>query len=141
MHFTACENYRSIEFQSFNDRIPFISYPSGHIFLVWLCAKICSRHFINISFVKHLQMVLFAIASMLFSSFIFVLFWKHKIGGWLSRLIIPLFTVALWILLPVNAWYMPNVFFTDQSVIFYVMLFLFLEELIYIPELREHKYL
>lgn len=141
MHFTACENYRSIEFQSFNDRVPFISYPSGHIFLVWLCAKICGRDFINISFVKHLQMVLFAIESMLFSSFIFVLFWKYRIGGWLSRIIIPLCTVALWMLLPVNAWYMPNVFFTDQSVILYVMLFLFLEELIYIPEVRLHSHL
>ncbi|MCR5343090.1 MAG: hypothetical protein K6E70_06995 [Butyrivibrio sp.] len=139
MHFTACENYRSIEFQSFNDRIPFISYPSGHIFLVWLCAKLCGRSFINISFVKHLQMVLFAIESMLFSSFIFVLLLKHRIGSWLSRIIIPACTVVLWMLLPVNAWYMPNVFFTDQSVIFYVMLFLFLEELIYVPELKEHK--
>lgn len=140
MHFTACENYRSIEFQSFNDRIPFISYPSGHIFLVWLCAKISGRHFINISFVKHLQMVLFALESMLFASFIFVLFWKHKIGGWYSRLIIPVCTVVLWMLLPVNAWYLPNVFFTDQSVIFYVMLFLFLEELVFIPDLKQHKY-
>ncbi|WP_408069716.1 hypothetical protein [Butyrivibrio sp. JL13D10] len=140
MHFTACENYRSIEFQSFNDRIPFISYPSGHIFLVWFWAKLLGKSFINISFVKHLQMILFAIESMLFSSFIFVLFWKHNIGRWLSRIIIPVCTVVLWMLLPVNAWYMPNVFFTDQSVIFYVMLFLFLEELIYTPEIRMHSY-
>ena len=140
MHFTACENYRSIEFQSFNDRVPFISYPSGHIFLVWLCAKIFGRTFINISFVKHLQMILFVIESLLFSSFIYVLLWKHKIGSTISRVLIPTATVVLWMLLPVNAWYLPNVFFTDQSVLLYVMLFLFLEELLYIPELKSHKY-
>ncbi|WP_026526223.1 hypothetical protein [Butyrivibrio sp. VCD2006] len=140
MHFTACENYRSIEFQSFNDRVPFISYPSGHIVLVWLCAKLFGRSFINISFVKHLQMVLFAIESLLFSSFIYVLLWKHKIGSAISKLIIPTATVVLWMLLPVNAWYLPNVFFTDQSVLLYVMLFLLLEELLYIPELKSHKY-
>ncbi|WP_026498423.1 hypothetical protein [Butyrivibrio sp. WCD2001] len=139
MHFTACENYRSIEFQSFNDRVPFISYPSGHIVLVWLCAVLSGRSFINISFVKHLQMILFAIESLLFSSFIFVLFWKHRIGSNLSRILISVSTVALWMLLPVNAWYLPNVFFTDQSVLLYVMLFLFLEELLYMPELRAKK--
>lgn len=140
MHFTACENYRSIEFQSFNDRIPFISYPSGHIVLVWLCAKLFGRSYINISFVKHLQMLLFAIESLLFSSFIFVLLWKHKIGSAISRMVIAVSTVALWMLLPVNAWYLPNVFFTDQSVLLYVMLFLLIEELLYIPDLKTHKY-
>ncbi|WP_026509026.1 hypothetical protein [Butyrivibrio sp. LC3010] len=140
MHFTACENYRSIEFQSFNDRVPFISYPSGHIVLVWLCAKLAGKSMINISFVKHLQTVLFAIESLLFSSFIFILLWKHKIGSLLSDAIISVSTVVLWMLLPVNAWYLPNVFFTDQSVIFYVMIFLLLELLLYTPQLKNHKY-
>ncbi|WP_029323742.1 hypothetical protein [Butyrivibrio sp. AE3004] len=140
MHFTACENYASVEFQSFNDRIPFISYPSGHIVLVFLCAKLTGKSMINISFVKHLQMILFAIESLLFSGFIFVLLWKHKIGSYLVRTLISVSTVVLWMLLPVNAWYLPNVFFTDQSVIFYVMIFLFLELLMSIPAIKEHKY-
>ncbi|MBQ3790732.1 MAG: hypothetical protein II800_07350, partial [Lachnospiraceae bacterium] len=130
LHFTAYENFDSVEFATLSERVPFISYPYAHTVLVYLAAKLCGRQEIDISFVKHLQMILFAVETLLFAGYLRLLLARFGRTGPGGRMLITVSSTVLWILLPVNAWYLPNVFFTDQTVLLFVMALLYLEELL-----------
>ncbi|MBO5565267.1 MAG: hypothetical protein J5935_06610 [Lachnospiraceae bacterium] len=131
LHFTNYENYDSIEFNTLDERSPFVSYPDNNTLIVYLPAKLLGRTEIDISFLKHFQMILFAIEAVLVSWLLLLILYengyRHKAGLFLA----PVAGAGLWCLFPVNAYYLSNVFFADQSVLIFVTAFLFLDYLLH----------
>ena len=126
-HFTYYESFDSIEFTTLEERTPYLSYPTGNIFMVYMAAKLLGREHIDISFLKHYGMALYMLDTLLFAVFIYA-FLSHFGGiSYRSRLIITYIAPLMWILMPANTWYLSNIYWADQAVILFVMLFLLLE--------------
>ncbi len=125
-HFTCYESFPSVEFQSYDARTPYISYPTGSTFLVFAAAKILGKVHIGISFLKKYQLLLYLAEALFFSVFLYCWLTDFEVKERVKAAVVYV-TVLSWILLPVNVWYLANVYFADQAVIFFVMLFLLCE--------------
>ena len=80
LHFTNMEMFPSAELPTFDDRGPYVSYPTGVTFMVWTAAKICGKTHIDVSFLKHFQLLMYGIESLMLSVlvYIFCRFFKIK---------------------------------------------------------------
>lgn len=138
LKFTNFESFDSIEFNSLYERAPYVSYPTGTTFFVWLFAKLFGRAGIDITFLKTFQMFCFGISSAFFAGFIYVLISRTTELPEKVKILISIIQTLLWMILPNNAWYLCNIYFADQCIIMWVMIFIFLE---YIEswELVKHK--
>lgn len=125
--FTLYESFDSIEFNSLMERTPYVSYPTGSTLLVYLAAKVCGYSHIDISFLKHFQVILFAIEAILLAVFIYV--WLSQIGykSEKGKTLISVISSISWVLLPESIYFLSNVFWADQCVILWVMAFLLVE--------------
>lgn len=128
LHFTNYEYFPSVEHQSLESRRPYVSYPTGVTYMVWQAAKICGVSRIDISFLKHYQLILYAIETMIITLLLYVLVLRFKKNAYSSALYAFALTL-FWMTLPVNNWFMTNIFWTDIAVLFWVILFLFLESI------------
>ena len=136
LHFTCYEYFDSIEFHSLSERYPYVSYPSGSTFLIWILAKLMGRQHIGISFLKHVQAVFLSI-EMLAAAFFTCCLLRHS--GFVRKaenMIISVATAVFWLYLPGTAWYLSNILFADQVVILHIMLFILLE---YINDVAENS--
>lgn len=127
LRFTCYEYFDSIEFHTLSERCPYISYPSGSTFLIWLMAKLMGRTHIGISFLKHVQAV-FLCMEVLVAAFFSWLFLTHLgFSRRIEKLAISLGVAITWMYLPGTAWYLSNVLWSDQVIILYIMVFMLLE--------------
>ena len=131
LHFTAYENFPSIEFASLEDRTPFISYPSEHTLLVYLAARAAGRTEIDISFLKHFQLLLFALEALVLGLFLYIFMLDIGYRSRAGRIVFAAAGAILWTLFPVNTYYLANIFFTDQSVIFWLFWFILTDYMIH----------
>ncbi len=129
LHFTSYENFNSIEFNDMNERSPYISYPTGEVFFVYIAARILGCNRIDISFLKHFQMICYGVEVLLFSGFIYIFLSGIGMKREWEKVAVSLSLAIMWISIPGNVWFMANVYFADQCVILWVMLFLFIEYL------------
>ena len=127
LHFVNFESPDSIEFNSLSERGPYISYPSGCTLFVYCAAKLAGKRRVTISFLKHFQMLCFWLEVMLLAIFVCRFLARNRAVSEMERFLIALATATFWSWLPVNAWYLANVYFADQCVILFVMAFLLLE--------------
>lgn len=136
LHFTNYEAFPSIEFSTMEDRTPYVSYPTGVTWMVWSAAKICGRSRIDVSFLKHYQMLLYAIENILMTLLIYVIVSKIVASAStddkqssLTAVIVAYIISLFWMTLPVNNWFMTNIFWTDIAVLFWVIAFWLLESI------------
>ena len=127
LHFINFESPNSIEFNDLEERCPYISYPSGSTLFVYIFARLFGKTQIDISFLKHLQNVLFLLEILLFAIFVYRFLGKIGIKSDVERSVVSLFSAGFWMWLPTNVWYLANIYFTDQCVILFVMAFLLVE--------------
>jgi len=126
--YTMLEQPRSIEAQTVQSRSLYISYPTGTVLLTYGIAKTLGYSQINMKFVKIVGTVFFMLDALLIGLLIY-LFFVHivKLKSEYGNLILSIFLSFLWISIPSNVYYLKNVFFSDQLVLFFVYLFLLLE--------------
>lgn len=127
LHFTNMEVFPSVETPDFNDRGPYVSYPTGSTFMVWSAAKLCGRTHIDISFLKCYQLFLFGIESVFITLFAYVFCSRMSVFEEKTKIIISSLISILWMTMPVNNWFLANIFWTDMAVIFWVILYVLLE--------------
>lgn len=129
LHYTCYEDYHSAEFSDLSMREPYVSYPTGSTLFVYVIARLAGVEKIGISFLKHLQWILLGLEMILFALFVYLFVSKQLIRCSSEKIFIAVSLATVWCCMPGNVWYMANVFFADQCVIFWVMLFLLLEYL------------
>ena len=127
LSFVNYESPASIEFNNNTERGPYISYPSGCTLFVYIAAKISGNSAIDISFLKHLQMICFWIETLLFGLFVYGFLGRNNVKSEFEKIIASFATASLWLLLPINVWYLANIYFADQCVTLFVMAFLIIE--------------
>ena len=131
LHFTSYESYPSIEFNSTADRTPYVSYPPGTVGFTYCIAGIFHKKHIDVGFIKRLQFCLFLLECILWGIFVFLLLDLLKLHNNLTKLITGVLTSSVYMLYPANAWYLLNIFYADQLVLFYATIFFLIELLRY----------
>lgn len=127
LSFVNYESPASIEFNNVTERGPYISYPSGCTLFVYIFAKIFGKTEIDISFLKHFQMICFWLEALLFGLFTYRFLERNNIKSELEKTIVSFATASLWFLLPTNVWYLANIYFSDQCITLFVMAFIVVE--------------
>ena len=137
--FTTYEIYDSIENSAPEERSPYLSYPTGETFFVYSAAKMLGKEEISVSFVHVFQLILFCLGGVLFALFVNA-FLDRTVGykKFFGRYVISIATASLWVCLPTCCYYLSNIFFADQCIIFWVMLFILIEY--YWITLKNKKY-
>ncbi len=130
--FTSYESFRSIEHPDALSRTPYLSYPPGNVMLVYLCTKATGKNHVFVSGVKRVATLLFLLEAALVSLFVYFFLGAERFQlseAPVRRAVLGYLTAAVWSLVPVNAWYMVNTFFSDQIVLFFIVLVSLLEYL------------
>ncbi len=131
LHFTNYDVPTSVEADTLEKRAPYLSYPTGETFFVFLAAKLTGKQQITIPFLHKFQIILFGIETLLFAAFIYYLLTRTlHIKSEIKKITISTLTSTLWVLLPTCFYYLPNVFFADQCVILWAMGIILVEYLI-----------
>ena len=131
LKFTNYEDPKSIEFETLEDREPYLSYPSGETFFVYLAAKMTGRQQITVAFLHKFQIVMFAIEALLLATFVYYFLAKTlNRKSDLEKIIIASLSAVLWMILPICSYYLPNIYYADQCVILWILGFLLLEYLL-----------
>lgn len=126
-HFTCYESFDSVEFRTKQERTPYLSYPTGSTFAVYLAAKMAGKDHVGIYFLKHFQILWYYAEMLLLATFLYILLTDLAIYAEREKKAVTCLMALFWVLQPVNVWYLANVYFTDQAVIFYIMAFLLFE--------------
>lgn len=134
LHFTNYGGTYSVEYRNQEDRAAYISYPTGTTLFVYTAARLTGHEHIDISFLKHFQMIWYIVEAILLAWFVMLLAGGSGYRSETGKIAIGFMTGAIWIMMPVNLWYLSNVYFADQCVILWVMLFLPVEYLIRVKE-------
>lgn len=122
LNFTNYEAPNSIEFETLEEREPYLSYPTGETFFVYITAKVMGKSRITVSFLHKFQLIIFSVEAILFSVFVYLFLAKTvKLRSNCQKIIIAFFVAVLWMLLPTCSYYLANIYYADQSVIFWVM--------------------
>lgn len=130
LKFTNYEDPNSIEFETVDDREPYLSYPSGETFFVYLAARMAGKQQITISFLHKFQLIMFAIEAVLTSCFVYYFLTRTvKLKGEVIKIFFSIATALLWALLPVCSYYLSNVYYADQCVILWIIGFILIEYL------------
>ena len=128
--FAMLEQPASIESPTIQDRHPYVSYPNGVVMLCYSVAKLFGYQQIDMNFIKPLSIVIFLLDALMIGLLIYlILNYVFKYQSRCKTIILSVFLSCLWICLPNNVFFLKNVFFADQLVLFFIYLFLVLEVL------------
>ena len=142
LKFTNYESPASIEFNELDDRTPYLSYPSGETFFVFIFAKMLGRSQISVSFLHKFQMIMFVIEALLLAAFVYYFLSRTiKLKKELGKVVISVLTAMLWVLLPTCSYYLLNVYYSDQCVILWVMAIMLVEYLYRTSEKKKNTIL
>lgn len=130
LKFTNYEDPASIEFETLEEREPYLSYPSGETFFVYAAAKVFGKQQITVSFLHKFQIIMFGIEAILLASFIYYFLSRTlKLKSELEKILISGLTSILWVVLPICSYYLPNIYYADQCVILWAMVLILIEYL------------
>jgi len=128
LNFIMYEYPDSIEFNNTAERGAYISYPPGTIFPPYILAKLLHKSEIQVGFIKQFLKMKFLLDTLLVCLIIYSIF---RVTLRLSRYnmaIISSIVLSLsWMCLPINLYYLRNVYFADQCIITVVLFFILLE--------------
>lgn len=128
--FAMLEKPLSIESPKFEDRKAYLSYPSGTIGVSYVIAKLANQDVIGSKFVKIMSIIFYGLDGLLIAIlFYLILNYIFKIKSRVGKIFLPILLSSLWMLIPNNVYYLKNVFFSDQLVLFFTCLLVVLEVL------------
>ncbi|MDR2596422.1 MAG: hypothetical protein LBC76_03780 [Treponema sp.] len=128
LNFIMYEYPDSIEFNRTAERNAYISYPPGAIIPPYILAKFLHKSEIQVGFIKQFLKIKFLLDTLLvclifYSIFRITLRLTHR-----NMIVITSIILALsWMCIPVNLYYLRNVYFSDQCIITVVLFFILLE--------------
>jgi hypothetical protein len=128
LKFIMYEYPDSIEFNSTAEREAYISYPPGAVIPVYILAKMLHKSEIQVGFIKQFLKIKFLLDTVLVCLIFYSIF--RIILRLTQRNIIVFTSVVLalsWMCVPVNLYYLRNVYFADQCIITVVLFFILLE--------------
>ena len=126
--FSMLEKPFSIESQTIESRRAYVSYPIGTIMVTYGVAKMVGKDQIDIRFIKELNIIFYALDALLIGLIVYlILRYILKIETRKGKIFISILLSSLWILFPNNIYYLKNVFFADQLILFFTCLLLLLE--------------
>jgi hypothetical protein len=128
LNFIMYECPDSIEFNNITERSAYISYPPGAVIPPYLLAKLLHKDEIQIGFIKQFLKVKFLFDSLLvcfiaYSILRFTLRLKQRILAALASVMLS----TSWMCIPINLYYLRNVYFSDQCIISVVLFYILLE--------------
>jgi len=128
LRFIMYEYPDSIEFNSISERGAYISYPPGAIIPPYILAKLLHKSEIQVGFIKQFLKIKFLLDTLLVCLIIYSVF---RVTLRLSRRNMAIITSVVlslsWMCLPINLYYLRNVYFSDQCIITVVLFFILLE--------------
>jgi len=126
--FTMLEKPYSIESQTLESRSPYVSYPNGTILITYSIAKMLGKDQIDVRFIKILDIVFYGLDALLIGFIVYlILRYLFKIKTRKGKIFISILLASVWIMLPNNMYYLKNVFFSDQLILFFTCLLVLLE--------------
>jgi hypothetical protein len=128
LNFIMYEYPDSFEFNGTDERKAYISYPPGAIIPPYILAKVLHKSEIQVGFIKQFLKMKFLLDTLLVSLIIYSVF---RVTLCLPRsntaIITSIVFSLLWMCLPINLYYLRNIYFSDQCIITVVFLFILLE--------------
>ena len=128
LHFLMLENPDSIEFAALQDRQAYVSYPPGTIMPIWMICKL-TGHYVSVNIIKNFDAFIQFIMAFLSGILVFYVCVRIKLNQFHAFLLSVLASAAM-IFSPSLIYYMRNVFFSDQAVLLWLILFYILETMI-----------
>jgi hypothetical protein len=128
LRFIMYEFPDSIEFNSIAERGAYISYPPGAIIPPYILAKLLHKSEIQIGFIKQFLKIKFLFDTLMVSLIVYSIF--RRILQLKERVMAALVSIVLaisWMCLPINLYYLRNIYFSDQCIISVVLFFVLLE--------------
>ena len=126
--FTMLEAPSSIELPTLESREQYVSYPPGTILTTYTAAKLVGKEEVGFNFIKLINIAFYLLDALLIGLIIYVILeWILKIKSRNTKTILPIILSCLWIMLPNNIYYLRNIFFADQLVLFFINLLILLE--------------
>lgn len=142
LKFTNYERPNSIESSNLDDRVAYLSYPTGETMFVYLSAKIAGKSQITVSYLHKFQMIIFALTGVLMALFIYLFAERSlKIKKDYIKIIMSTAIATLWMLMPACAYYLNNVYFADQCVILWTTALILVEYIFRTSESKQKKLL
>jgi len=128
LNFIMYEYPDSIEFNSLDERDPYISYPPGSIVPPYILAKLLHESEIQVGFIKNFLRIKFLFDTMLVCLIVFsILQVTLRLQRYYLNIAISVVLALLWMCIPINLYYLRNIYFADQAIITVVLAFVLLE--------------
>ena len=125
--FNVYESFDTIEYNTLSERGLYVSYPTGSTLFLYLAAKLFGCTHVDISFLKHFDVVLFGIESLLMTTFVYMWITDTGYENEKGKILMSVVTAISWVLLPNSIYYLCNVYYADQAVILWITAFLLVE--------------
>lgn len=141
LNFTNYEYPASVEFgDGVEERVPYLSYPTGETFVVYTVARLAGKQEISVSFLHKLQVGFYALEAVLLTIFVYLFLGKTlKYRSEWKKSIVATSSGILWMLMPTCSYYLANVFFADQLIILFVMAFIVVEYLFRLTDKNDKR--
>jgi len=128
LNFIMYERPDSIEFNSTAERGAYISYPPGAIIPPYILAKLLHKSEIQVIFIKQFLKIKFLFDTLLVCLIFYSIFRVTlRLTMCNTMVIASIVLTMMWMILPVNLYYLRNVYFADQCIITVVLFFILLE--------------
>ncbi len=133
-------DFASVEFENNNNRCIYLSYPPGSLIPLYSIAKVNGQKEISISFIKYFIQFEYYISILLLGILFYLCLKYIELQSRLAIIFLPVLFSSLWAFLPYNAYYMNNVYFTDQAVILLSISFFLVEIALYNKQLKRREF-
>jgi hypothetical protein len=118
----------SIEFNNLAERKAYVSYPPGALLPPYILAKLLHKTEIQVHFIKQFLKIKFLLDTVLVCLVAYsILRWTMRLRQRKTAALASAVLALSWMCLPVNLYYLRNIYYTDQSIISIVLLFILLE--------------
>ena len=139
--FIMYPDYASVEFENNSNRNMYLSYPPGALIPLYLTAKVSGKSEISIGLIKHFVQFEYFLSVFVLGLLFYTCLNTIEVTSGFLKIFLPVLFSSLWAYLPYNVYYMNNVYFADQAVIFLSILFFLLEMALYAKKLTKHEVL
>lgn len=128
LRFLMFENPASIEFADLAARGPYVSYPSLSCVIPYLIARLCNMSQIDAVFIRKVAIGMFGLDTIMVS-LISLMIGKYCTSIKNSMLLVygAVGMGFWWSMLPASQYFLKNIFFADEAILFWIYLMVLLE--------------
>lgn len=140
-NFVMHSDFASVEFENNHNRNVYISYPPGSLVPLYLIAKVAGKKEISIGFVKRFVQCQYYLSIFLLGLLFYICLKILEVKSRLLITALPVMLSSLWAFLPLNFYYMRNIYFADQAVILLSIIFFLIEIMLHYEKFLKHNVL